>query len=314
LLLELPMHSFCSMENLLTVEGLHKRFGKVHAVAGLDFSIPPGICFGLLGPNGAGKTTSIEIMEGILAPDEGKVLFKGKPIDRYFKQKVGIQFQHTALPEFITVKETLELFRAFYPDPRPMDELIELCSLSDILGRDNQKLSGGQKQRMLLALAIIPRPELVFLDEPTTGLDPQARRNFWELIRRVKAEGATVILTTHYMDEAQVLCDDIAIMDQGKILERGSPQSLLDKHFGGVILRLPCKPDSELERESRGGDLSRFNNSCTDLQPWREIQTDKPQEALRDLLAAGEDLAGLSIHRPNLEDLFIKLTGSQLRV
>jgi len=157
------------MANILSVENLFKNFGTVHAVNGVSFDIPEGICFGLLGPNGAGKTTTIEIMEGITAPSSGRVLFRGKPLDKNFKKKVGIQFQSTALPEFITVRETIELFSAFYPDPRPIDEVIALCSLDDILDRDNRKLSGGQRQRMLLALAIIPRPEIVFLDEPPAG-------------------------------------------------------------------------------------------------------------------------------------------------
>jgi ABC-2 type transport system ATP-binding protein len=273
------------MADIMTVEGLEKRYGSVQAVDKLSFGIPEGICFGLLGPNGAGKTTTIEMMEGITAPTAGTILFRGKPIDASFKKKVGIQFQHTALPEFITVKETLEMFSAFYPHPRSMDEVIRLCSLDDILKRDNQKLSGGQKQRMLLALAIIPRPEIVFLDEPTTGLDPQARRNFWDLVRGIRAEGTTVVLTTHYMDEAQVLCDQIAIVDHGHLLELDTPDNLLHKHFQGALVRLP----------------------------GREIQAENLDETMKQLLAEGADLTGLSIHKPDLEDLFIKLTGSTLR-
>lgn len=273
------------MADIMTVENLEKRYGSVQAVDKLTFGIPEGVCFGLLGPNGAGKTTTIEMMEGITDPTGGQILFRGNPIDRHFRKKVGIQFQHTALPEFITVKETLEMFSAFYPHPRPMEELIRLCSLDDILDRDNQKLSGGQKQRMLLALAIIPKPEIVFLDEPTTGLDPQARRNFWDLIRGIKAEGTTVVLTTHYMDEAQVLCDLIAIVDHGHLLELDTPDNLLKKHFQGALIRLP----------------------------GREIQAENLDASMKQLLAEGADLTGLSIHKPDLEDLFIKLTGSSLR-
>jgi ABC-2 type transport system ATP-binding protein len=273
------------MTDLMTVKDLEKRYGSVRAVDRISFGIPEGLCFGLLGPNGAGKTTTIEMMEGITSPTGGQILFRGLPIDKTFRQKVGIQFQSTALPEFITVKETLELFSAFYPNPRPMADLIALCSLDDILDRDNQKLSGGQKQRMLLALAIIPHPEIVFLDEPTTGLDPQARRNFWDLVRRIKAEGTTVVLTTHYMDEAQVLCDLIAIVDHGHLLELDTPANLLKKHFQGALVRLPD----------------------------REIQTENLDETMKGLLAEGLDLTGLSIHKPDLEDLFIKLTGSTLR-
>ncbi len=293
------------MSDILKIEGLSKRYGQVLAVDNVSFSIPEGSCFGLLGPNGAGKTTTIEIMEGITAPSAGRVLFRGKPIGKDFKAKVGIQFQSTALPEFITVKETIALFSAFYEHPRPLEELVELCSLADILERDNQKLSGGQRQRMLLALAIVPRPEVVFLDEPTTGLDPQARRNFWDLIGRIKAEKTTVILTTHYMDEAEILCDRIAIMDHGKILEIDTPDSLLEKHFEGALIHLPydgCCSDA----------LQSFEGLVVH-EDFLELQTTTLDRSLKDLLAAKIDLTGLSIHKPNLEDLFIKLTGSSLR-
>lgn len=293
------------MSDILRIENLSKRYGQVVAVDDVSFSIPEGSCFGLLGPNGAGKTTTIEIMEGITAPSAGRVLFRGQPIGKDFRSKVGIQFQSTALPEFITVKETIALFSAFYEHPRPLEELVELCSLADILERDNQKLSGGQRQRMLLALAIVPRPEVVFLDEPTTGLDPQARRNFWDLIGRIKAEKTTVILTTHYMDEAELLCDRIAIMDHGRILEIDTPGSLLDKHFEGALIHLP------------------YDGCCSDAlesfeglevhEDFLELQTTTLDQSLKDLMAARIDLTGLSIHKPNLEDLFIKLTGSSLR-
>jgi ABC-2 type transport system ATP-binding protein len=269
----------------MTIQDLQKSYGDVRAVDHLSFGIPQGVCFGLLGPNGAGKTTTIEMLEGVTAPTGGQILFRGQPVDPSFRQKVGIQFQQTSLPEFITVKETIELFSAFYPNPRSMEELVSLCSLSDILERDNQKLSGGQRQRMLLALAVIPRPEIVFLDEPTTGLDPQARRNFWDLVRGIKAEGTTVVLTTHYMDEAEILCDLVAIVDHGRLLELDSPQALLKKHFHGALVRLPD----------------------------REIQTDDLDGTLKSLLKEGVDLTGLSIHKPDLEDLFIKLTGTTLR-
>ena len=276
----------------MEVKNLAKSYGQVHAVKGVSFKIPEQICFGLLGPNGAGKTTTIEMMEGILAPSSGDVLFRGKPIGRHFKEKVGIQFQSTALPEFITVKETIEMFQAFYPAPRPMDEIIEICSLADILGRDNRKLSGGQRQRLLLALAIVPFPEIVFLDEPTTGLAPQARRNFWELIRRIRAEKTTVVLTTHYMEEAELLCDRIAIMDHGRILEIDTPARLIEKHFEGVVVRVPVHGDDEDQMEIVTADLDR---------------------TMKELLMDDTNLDGLHIHKPNLEDLFLKLTGTSLR-
>ncbi len=292
---------------IMEVHELHKNYGKVEAVRGVSFAIEEGSCFGLLGPNGAGKTTTIEMMEGILAPTSGTVLFRGEPVGHKFREKVGIQFQHTALPEFITVKETLELFRSFYPAPRSMEEVIELCSLSDILTRDNQKLSGGQRQRMLLGIALIPRPEMLFLDEPTTGLDPQSRRNFWELIEGVKKEGTSILLTTHYMDEAETLCDNIAIVDRGRILESDTPAKLLDKHFTGQIVRLP-KQDGDGEAAQTLEELGAVNAG----DHW-DICSEALDDTMRRLLAARINLNGLSIHRPDLEDLFIKLTGSSLR-
>jgi ABC-2 type transport system ATP-binding protein len=297
------------MESIMQVRDLTKSFGDVKAVRGISFDIPAGSCFGLLGPNGAGKTTTIEMMEGIQKPDGGEILFRGETIDQKFRQKVGIQFQHTALPEFITVRETLELFSSFYPSPRVMDEVIELCSLEDIIRRDNRKLSGGQRQRMLLALAIIPRPEIVFLDEPTTGLDPQARRNFWELIRGIQSEGTTVLLTTHYMDEAQVLCDRIAIMDHGKILELDTPEQLLRRHFDGAVIHIPWTDEFTRDDARRVPDAVGSNVTEAGL----EIVTERLDMSIRALMDSGVALDGINIHKPNLEDLFIKLTGSSLR-
>jgi ABC-2 type transport system ATP-binding protein len=290
------------MANIMEISDLNKSFGTVRAVDNVSFSIKEGICFGLLGPNGAGKTTTIEMMEGILEPSSGSITFRGSPIDQKFKEKVGIQFQHTALPEYITVKETLELFSAFYPNPRPLDEVIDICSLHDFVDRDNRKLSGGQRQRLLLGIAIIAHPEIVFLDEPTTGLDPQARRNFWGLIERIKAERSTVVLTTHYMDEAEVLCDEIAIMDHGRILELDTPRKLLDKHFEGVLIKIP-----------RNGQLDKVPESAEVSGDYIQIPSSNVDATVKELLSAAVDLDGLTIHQPDLEDLFIKLTGSSLR-
>jgi len=302
---------FIAMSEIMQVQNLTKKYGQFTAVDGINFDLEAGQCFGLLGPNGAGKTTTIEMMEGILTPTSGQILFKGKPLDRTFKEKVGIQFQSTALPEFITVKETLQLFASFYSRTRPMDEIIELCSLSDILIKDNQKLSGGQRQRMLLGLAILPHPELIFLDEPTTGLDPQARRNFWELVRRIQGEGTTIVLTTHYMDEAQSLCDRIAIMDKGKILEMDTPARLLNQHFQGALIRMPLKALSQ--DQIKGLETQKTTASVNPIQDWWEIDTLSLDATLAHFMTLGLSLEGLSIHKPNLEDLFIKLTGNRLR-
>ncbi len=218
------------MTALLEVTQLVKKYPSILAVNGVSFSLKAGTCFGLLGPNGAGKTTTLEMIEGITRPTSGEIRFKGKPIDSEFREKIGIQFQSTSLPDFLTVREVLVLFRSFYRENAPLEELIELCSLGDYLDRDTKKISGGQRQRLLLALALVNHPDLVFLDEPTTGLDPQARRNFWDLVKRIRASGKTIFMSTHYMEEAEQLCDEIAIMDHGKIIAQGEPRSLLGHH------------------------------------------------------------------------------------
>ena len=217
---------------LLEARGLVKRYPKVEAVRGVSLQLHPGECFGLLGPNGAGKSTTIEMLEGILPPTEGDVRYRGEPIGARFRQEAGIQFQKTSLQEFLTVRETVTLFQRLYDHALPVDEVLRWCALEDLAGRDNKKLSGGQLQRLLLAVALVNNPAILFLDEPTTGLDPQARRNFWELVQAIKARGTTVMLTTHYMDEAFVLCDRIAIMDNGQFIAAGTPRGLLDEHFG----------------------------------------------------------------------------------
>jgi ABC-2 type transport system ATP-binding protein len=290
------------MQPILQVTDLHKSYGTVKAVNGVSFDIRSGICFGLLGPNGAGKTTTVEILESILEPDSGEILFRGNPIGDHYKEKIGIQFQSTALQQFITVEETLRMFSALYPKKRSLDEIIEICALEDLLKRDNQKLSGGQRQRMLLGLALVNDPELIFLDEPTTGLDPQARRNFWTLIENIKKEGKTVVLTTHYMDEAEILCEEIAIMDHGEVVAQDNPESLLRSNFKGVIISVPY--------DDTGGSIpegSRMRNGKL------EMETEDIEDSLRRLLDHNIKLEGLNVHTADLDDLFLKLTGSSLR-
>jgi ABC-2 type transport system ATP-binding protein len=290
------------MEAILEVRDLHKSYGTVKAVDGVSLQIPKGICFGLLGPNGAGKTTTVEVIEGILEPDSGEMSFKGEPIGPHFKEKIGIQFQSTALQQYITVRETLQMFSSLYPTKRSFDEIVEICALGDLLDRDNQKLSGGQRQRMLLGLALVNDPELVFLDEPTTGLDPQARRNFWSLIEKIKEEGKTVVLTTHYMEEAEILCEEIAIMDHGKIIAQDTPKQLLRSHFDGVIITVPYEGDPNKTPEGahlRDGTL--------------EIETTDIEGSLRSLIDRDIRMHGLNVHAADLDDLFLKLTGTSLR-
>lgn len=291
------------MQTILEVKDIFKHFGKVKAVDGVCFSVREGICFGLLGPNGAGKTTTIEIIESILKPDSGEIYYKGEKIAHSFKEKIGIQFQNTALQEFLTVKETLELFSRLYPKHKSLKEIIKICDLEEIINRDNGKLSGGQRQRMLLGVALINDPDLIFLDEPTTGLDPHARRNFWNLIENIKKENKTIILTTHYMDEAEYLCEEIVIIDHGKIIENGNPDELLKKHFGGVKINVPYKNFSKDIKISCPyiKEENTISIQCTDVD-----------QAIQELINLKVPLTGLTIKRENLEDLFIKLTGSTL--
>ena len=294
-----------SMTTILEARKLVKQYPGVLAVNELSFEVEEGICFGLLGPNGAGKTTTVEIIEGVTPATSGEVYYYGEPAGSRFREEAGIQFQNTALQDFLTVKETIEMFRSLYSRRADLDHIIEECSLGELLDRDNRKLSGGQRQRLLLAVALVNRPKLVFLDEPTTGLDPQARRNFWDLVERIREEGTTIILTTHYMDEAQILCDDIAIMDHGKILTRGSPQSLLREHYGHVIIELPL--------DAIDGNIDHIEHRVLETQGIIEISTDDVNESLQALTSSTSQLNGLKIRQPNLEDLFLDLTGHSLR-
>ncbi len=288
----------------ISVEGLIKRYGDVCAVNNISFNVQKGHCFGLLGPNGAGKTTTIEIMEGIIAPTEGQVLYQGKMVNGTTAQNIGIQFQHTALQDFLTVKETLNLFASFYDHTLSQAELIDICDLGDFLDRDNRLLSGGQRQRLLLALALINDPQIIFLDEPTTGLDPQARRNFWQLIQNIKAQNKTIILTTHYMDEAEQLCDDVVIMDKGNIIESGTPQQLLAKHFSDVFIYLP-------KQQLPVAMVEKYN---WQVQGERvEITSENVEQTLTLLMNNNVSLAGLHVKSANLDDLFLHLTGNSLR-
>jgi len=216
----------------ISCRSLVKRYGDVVAVAGLDLAVAAGECFGLLGPNGAGKTTTIEILEGLTEPDAGDVellgmRWRGGADGRALRERLGIQLQETQLADKLTVEETVRLFRSFYRRSHTVDEVLALVGLEEKRRSWVNKLSGGQKQRLAVACALVSRPELLFLDEPTTGLDPQSRRQLWEVVRRFRAAGGTVLLTTHYMEEAERLCDRVAIMDHGKVIALGTPRELI---------------------------------------------------------------------------------------
>jgi ABC-2 type transport system ATP-binding protein len=293
------------MTPILQVKNLVKKYGALLAVDDISFSIPRGICFGLLGPNGAGKTTALETIENIKKPTSGEILYKGETRNGTFQNEVGIQFQETSLLSLLRVKETLEIFQKLYRSSHPLDYVISLCGLEEILQQYNDKISGGQKQRLMLALAIINDPELIFLDEPSTGMDPQNRRNLWKIIRSIKNNDKTIILTTHYMEEASLLCDDVAIMDHGKIIAQGAPESLIRKYTKHASIIIPNDGQMDLPQCAA---MKVFQ-----LEGFIEIQTDDINQCIKDLLLRKINLSEMTVRSANLEDVFIHLTGRRLR-
>ena len=301
----------------LVLRHLRKTYGDVVAVDGLDLEIRPGECFGLLGPNGAGKTTTIEICEGLTEPDAGEVLILGRrwgAHDRELRELLGISLQETQFAEKLTVAETVRLFRSFYPrGPEPAD-VIELVQLGEKAGARVGQLSGGQRQRLALACALVGDPELLFLDEPTTGLDPQARRQLWELIERFRAGGRSILLTTHYMEEAERLCERVAIVDHGRVIAQGTPRELIASLGAEHVLEFAVA-DGELVDSAAiagviGGEPGRQDGV------WR-LQVSELHEAMPALLGElrrqGVRLSELRTHSATLEDVFVTLTGRQLR-
>ncbi|MEO5969887.1 MAG: ABC transporter ATP-binding protein [Bdellovibrionia bacterium] len=295
-------------QSILEVKNLYKKFGDFTAIDGLDLTIREGICFGLLGPNGAGKTTTIEIIEGINLPTSGEIHYRGKQLTpkgrKHFQERIGIQFQSTALPDRLRVGEVLALFSSFYKQTAKLDELIEWCHLRDLLKCDAGKLSGGQRQRLLLALSLVNDPDLIFLDEPTTGLDPQARRDFWSLIKSIKKKRKTIVLTTHYMDEAYELCDEIAIMNRGKVIAQGAPNHLLKEYFQGLSILIPLKDIPAPADQT----LKFVSGKHYDREDCIEIQTTQVNLTLQDLMNQKVSLEHIQVRSRNLEDLFLELT------
>lgn len=277
----------------------------VIAVDDISLSIEAGTCFGLLGPNGAGKTTTVEMLEGIVEPTTGHIRYRGRPLDQEFRQRCGIMFQNTALQDYMTVREAVRMFSNFYQDTLAEDELIAECSLGAFIDRDTRKLSGGQRQRLLLAIALVNNPDVVFLDEPTTGLDPQARRRFWDLVNRIKGQGKTVILTTHYMEEAMQLCDQLVFMDVGRIIAEGSPSELLVSHFDTTVLHLAASA-ADFRSLSSGTDdkWQQLSHGADGLA----ITTTDVDRSIAWLQAHEISLAGLEVRSRTLEDLFLALT------
>jgi ABC-2 type transport system ATP-binding protein len=303
----------------LFVHDLHKSYEDVHAVDGLDLVVQPGECFGLLGPNGAGKTTTIEICEGLLQPDSGDVALLGLRWDRdehELRERLGIQLQETQLADKLTVEETVRLFRSFYSSGRTVDDVIGLVQLNEKRGARVGKLSGGQKQRLALACAIVGDPDLLFLDEPTTGLDPQSRRQLWDLITDFKAMGRTIMLTTHYMDEAEMLCDRVAIVDHGKVIALGTPPELIASLGAEHVVEFGL---ANASHELDDASLSALDGvkAVRTVAGGYELQVSALHRTVPALLAFlaqhNLELAQLTTHSATLEDVFVSLTGRQLR-
>jgi ABC-2 type transport system ATP-binding protein len=296
--------------------GLVKRYSDVTAVDGLDLEVRRGECFGLLGPNGAGKTTTIEILEGLTDPDSGEVEILGTTWAKDaagLRERLGISLQETQLAEKLTVGETVRLFRSFYRNGRDPEEVLRRLALDEKRGARVGKLSGGQKQRLAVACALVGDPDVLFLDEPTTGLDPQSRLQLWQIVMDFRAQGGTVLLTTHYMDEAERLCDRVAIVDHGKVIAEGTPPALISSLHAANVIEFAAEPELDeaslralpgvAEPHRRGPNWSLPVNSLAETVP-----------ALLDRVeGSGAKLVNLSTHRATLEDLFVSLTGRALR-
>ena len=300
----------------IEVEHLVKHYSSVKAVDDVSFSVAVGEVFALLGPNGAGKTTTTEIVEGLRQPDSGAVRVLGLDALRQadaIKQRIGIQLQTTALYQKLTVREIVTLFGSFFARALPPDEVIAMVSLQEKADTRSKQLSGGQRQRLAVAIALVNDPEIVFLDEPTTGLDPQARRRMWEVIENLRGRGRTVFLTTHYMEEAERLCDRVAIMEHGKIIALGAPRDLIQEHFKytAIVFATPAAIDQETMRALPLVADMQIENDKTTLYSSGVPRT---IEALTRLASAHNDgLRSLTVRQATLEDVFLQLTGRRIR-
>jgi ABC-2 type transport system ATP-binding protein len=297
---------------VLTCKELKKSFGDVHAVKGVDLELKRGECFGMLGPNGAGKTTTIEILEGLTPLDSGDVRILGHaPGDVAVRERVGIALQETELPDKLTVVECVRLFRSFYSRGRDVDAVIGHLELDEKRGARVAKLSGGQRQRLALACALVGDPDLLFLDEPTTGLDPQARLKVWEIVQAFKAQGGTVLLTTHYMEEASRLCDRLAILDHGRVIARGSPAELIASLGAPHVVEVITTPALE-DLAAVPGVVRVSNKADARVLAVNDVTATLPA-VLEKARAAGVTVKTVSTREATLEDVFVHLTGSELR-
>ena len=292
---------------VIEARNLVKQYPGVRAVNDVSFAVPLGTCFGLLGSNGAGKTTTVEMLEGLVAPTSGTISYKGKPLDMHFKQEMGIMFQSTALQDYISVDETLTLFGSLYDRQFPREELIDCCQIRPLMQQRVSHLSGGQKQRLLLAIGLINDPLILFLDEPTTGLDPLIRQQFWQLIESLKKRGTTIILTTHYMDEAYQLCDYLMFIEKGQTIVQGKPADLLEQHYSERIVALP-------QEDVAGTDISQLvmnQLASFEREGMLHIATTDVDKLLKQLQKKKISLARMVIRSRSLEEFFIDIVRNQ---
>jgi ABC-2 type transport system ATP-binding protein len=303
-------------EPVIAVHDLGKRYGDVVAVDGVTFEVRAGEVFGLLGPNGAGKTTTVEILEGLRTPDTGQVRVLGLDVTKdaaALKERIGVALQTAALYPKLTVQEVLDLFASFYRRTRPVADLLRLLDLTEKRTAQTKVLSGGQRQRLSVALALVNEPELVFLDEPTTGLDPAARRALWDIIESLKADGRSVLLTTHYLEEAEILCDRVAIMDHGRVLEMGTVDEVVARRFSERAVKFDALPGIDDRRLEALPGVVRVSHD----DPAVLLYTTDVPATIGAVLAVAEGLglepANLAVRRPTLEDVFLALTGRALR-
>ncbi|WP_043468700.1 ABC transporter ATP-binding protein [Kitasatospora sp. MBT66] len=304
------------MTAAISADGIRQRYGDVQAVDGVSLTVEAGEFYGILGPNGAGKTTTLEILEGIRKPDEGRIELLGLapwPRNPKLLRRIGVQFQASAFFNRLTARETIRTFGSFYGvGPKAADAMLERVGLTESAGVMTDKMSGGQAQRLSIACALVHGPELVFLDEPTTGLDPQARRNLWDLLRDINAEGRTVVLTTHYLDEAEVLCDRVSVMDRGRILRTGAPAALIREIDDTVRISVES---GQLAIDTARELLTAAGAETTSLEDdgvSLSLSTRLPAPVLSVLADRGA-LRGLEVRGATLEDVFLQLTGREYR-